>query len=238
MCCGRCRAGLSCAADRSSRARARSAVRALSRDTGVDHGLRRSFGDLTTPEIRQADPGLLSRLLLRRPPPHIGFGEVKSQAGLNQGLHQLQEGLNDVARRTPMDRSVVYPRVGLAWYLPNGLVRYMVAQPNVDPRLSRRVWQGNLGRIGPVPASVLQGARSAQDVLDREAHWREQQVRNLVHSVTGQPFRSLPQGHRGHDLQPLPTGSTIPGILGRIVVGANRFDDAIDAAIDAALAMD
>lgn len=240
MCCGRCRAGRSCAADRSSRVRARLAVRAPTRETGIDHGLRRSFGDLTSREIRQEDPGRLRGLLLRRPPPHIGFGEVKSQAGLNQGLHQLQEGLNDVARGTPRDRSVVYPRVGLAWYLPSGLVRYMVAQPNIDPRLSRRVWQGNIGRIGPVPASVLQGARTAQEVLDREAHWREQQVRNLVHTVTGQPFRSLPMGHRGHDLQPLPTGSTIPGILGRIVIGASRFDaadDAIDAAIDEALAM-
>jgi len=231
---------LSCAADRSSRARARAAVRALARGTGVDHGLRRSFGDLTAREVRLEDPARLRELLLRRPPPHIGFGEVKSQAGLNQGLHQLQEGLNDVARRTPMDRSVAYPRVGLAWYLPSGLVRYMVAQPNIDPRLSRRVWQGNIGRIGPVPASVLQGARTPQEVLDREAHWREQQVRNLVQTVTGQPFRSLPPGHRGHDLQPLPTTSTIPAILGQLVIGARRFDDAddaIDAAIDEALAM-
>ena len=230
MCCGRCR----------RRVWDRDAMRRLSSGDGVDYGLRRSFGDLTGAEIRQVDPARLRQELLRRPPPSIGFGEVKSQAGMNQGLHQIMEGLNDIARRTPMGQNIQYPRVGLAWYLPNNIVRYMVAQPNVDPRLGRRVWQGNIGRIGPVPASVIAGARTRQEVIDREAAWREQQVRNLVHSVTGQPFRSLPIGHRGHDLQPLPVTSTLPAILGRnLVVGGNRFDaldDAIDEALEYALA--
>jgi hypothetical protein len=225
MCCGRCR----------RRVWDRDAMRRLSSGDEVDYGLRRSFGALTGAEIRQVDPARLRQELLRRPPPSIGFGEVKSQAGMNQGLHQIMEGLHDIAHTIPAGQGIQYPRVGLAWYLPNNMVRYMVAQPNVDPRLSRRIWQGNIGRIRPVPASVTAGARTPQQVIDREAAWREQQVRNLLHSVTGQPFRSLPIGHRGHDLQPLPVTSTLPAVLGRnFVLGGNRFD-ALDEAIDEAL---
>lgn len=225
MCCGRCR----------RRIWDRDAVRRLTGGDSVDYGLRRSFGPLIGAEIRQPDPERLRQELLRRPPPSIGLGEVKSQAGMNQGLHQIMEGLNDIARRTPMSQNIQYPRVGLAWYLPNNMVRYMVAQPHVDPRLSRRIWQGNIGRIRPVPAAVTAGATTAQQVIDREAAWREQQVRNLIHGVTGQPFRSLPIGHRGHDLQPLPVTSTLSAVLGRnFVLGGNRFD-ALDDTIDEAL---
>jgi hypothetical protein len=210
----------------------RDAVRRLSRDDSVDYSLRRSFGPLIGTEIRQTDPVLLQQELLRRPPPFIGFGEIKSQAGMNPGLHQLIEGLFDIGERTPRNQNIQYPRVGLAWYLRNNMVRYMVAQPNPDPRLSRRIWQGNIGRISPVPASVTAGARTPQEVIDREAGWREQQVRNLIQRVSGQDFRALSYPHYGPDLQP---SSRSIGIVGRnLVLGADDFDT-LDEAIDEAV---
>lgn len=218
MCDGHC--------DRRYRARFRRTGDALRMDDRIDYGLDASFGPLTAAEIRLRDATRLAQALRQAPPPAIAFGEVKSQAGMNEGLLQLRERLNRQARATPPNQPLPTANVGLAWYMPAApgqpnLVRYMVANAGGDPRQDRRLWQGNIGYIPPVPAGLVPAGSTPARARDLEAHWRENQVRLLLQRIGGQRFRPQPLGHGGADL-------------------VRRFDafdgaDALDAAIDAAL---
>lgn len=239
MCCGRC-GGRGRTATKHWRSRI---VDRFDVGDGIDYGLGASFGPLVVPEVRERDQARLAQLLRPpqvRPPgfqpvlPRIAFGEVKSQAGINEGLLQLRERLNRQARATPANRPLRNANVGLAWYMPAApgqpnLVRYMVANAGGDPRQDRRLWQGNLGYIPPVPTNLVPGGSTPAQARDLEAHWRENQVRLLLQRMSGQQFRPQPLNHGGADL--VRRFDDYDGF------DRGAFDDvdALDAAIDAGL---
>src|SRR5262245_41970957 len=112
-------------------------------------------------------------------PPQIGVGEITSEQRRDVGALELVTRLRAAA--TPGQPA---GPGGLAWYRPDGSVRYAV----VAPDQTRMLWQGDIGRI--------------PNFARLNATQREAAVRRLLTQVTGQRFRNFRGAHRGPDLVP------------------------------------